>query len=113
MVHQQQHHTAHAEHSIQGHRLHSVIATGYKMTSQVFEDIDDEIKAYAETPWEALLPIRGFVCAQVDSVPGAGNGCYNHEVDLFEYVRMTTFRNGVTIRFDPGIYDVTGGWGGK
>lgn len=80
------------------------------MQSKLFEEIDHEIKAYRERAWEAVLPFRGFICSQVDDVPGGGDERYDHEVDLFEYVRRTILKN-ITIRFDPGIYNVGGGWG--
>ena len=82
------------------------------MQSHLFEEIDHDIRAYRERAWEAVLPFRGFMCSKVQDVPGAGDECYNHEFDLFEYVRQTVFKD-VTIRFDPGIYDVSGGWGKK
>ena len=80
------------------------------MQSKLFDEIDHEIKAFRERAWEALLPFRGFICSQMEDVPGEGNEAYNHELDLFEYVRQTIL-NKVIIRFDPGIYNVGGGWG--
>jgi hypothetical protein len=92
--------------------MHSVIAISSAMQSKLFDEIDDEIKAYRERAWEAVLPFRGFICSLVEDVPGAGDDRYDHEVNLFEYVRQTILKE-VTIRFDPGIYDVSGGWGKK
>ena len=45
---------------------------------------------------------RGLICSQIEHVPGEGNEAYNHELNLFEYVRQTILKK-VNIRFDPGI----------
>ena len=89
--------------------IHFVNDISSTMQSRLFNEIDDEIKAYRECAWDAVLPFRGFVCSLVEDIPQAGDECYKREVNLFEYVRQTILKK-VTIRFDPSIYDVSGGW---
>jgi MULE transposase domain len=79
--------------------------------AETLQGIDSDIQIFRESAWEALLPFTGYMCREVDYVADAGNSCYNNELDLFAFVRMTSFKNGgITIRFDPGVYNVINGW---
>jgi MULE transposase domain len=77
--------------------------------SSLFEQIDNEIDAYRQRAWPAVLPFNGFKCSRFEDVPAAGNFYYHDDVDLFEEVRNVLFTN-IIIRFDPGIYPINGGW---
>ena len=82
------------------------------MDSSLLQKIDDDINAYRHREWPALLPFKGHQCYLDGCVPPpAGNCSYQHDVDLFEGVRNSFFKNMMIIRFDPIVYPVSnGGW---
>ena len=57
-----------------------------------------------------MLPFQGFVCYTGDNIPDAGDDRYNNAVDLFHYVRDMSLNGLATIRLDPSVYNVSGGW---
>ena len=68
--------------------------------------IDNDIEAYRQGEWPAMLPFNGHTCYLPDSVPPAGHSSYGYDVDLFkDGVRNSIFKN-VIIRFDPSLYPV-------
>jgi hypothetical protein len=80
----------------------------------IFLKIDDDIDAYRQCEWPAMLPFNGHTCYLVDSVPPAGHCSYGDDVDLFkEGVRNTLLKN-VIVRFDLSVYPVntdgSAGW---
>lgn len=84
-----------------------------RVAFRVFQDIDEDVKAYKEASWKAVLPFNGFVCYNGDTIPEEGDEGYNNAVDLFDYVRQPSLQKLATIRFDPEIYNVSGGWDKK
>ena len=84
-----------------------------KLPFRVFQDIDEHIKAFKDGPWKAVLPFQGFVCYTGDNIPDAGDDHYNNAVDLFHYVRDMSLNGLATIRLDPSVYNVSGGWDNK
>jgi hypothetical protein len=89
--------------------LCSIVTVGTMLTS-LFEQIDNEIEAYRQRAWPAVLRFSGLRCSQIDDVPAEGDCGYHDDVDLFEDVRSLLFTKNIIIRFDPKIYPVNGGW---
>jgi hypothetical protein len=80
------------------------------MLTLLYEQIDNEIEAFRQRAWPAVLPFRGLRCSQVDDISAQGGCDYDDEYDLFDDVRNLLFTKNVIIRFDPNIYPVNGGW---
>ena len=82
------------------------------MDLSILQQIDNDIDAYRQHEWPAMLPFKGHQCYLDGSVPPpAGNHSYQQHHDLFEGVRNSIFKNIMIIRFDPIVYPITnGGW---